>query len=204
MQHLPELLPSLENSTIIHFDKDTTLETELLNTLKLKSDKSKGTSKKTPQKVRVGLVKSIELHPGAEKFIDLGEAAHRDICSGLVQFLKSDEILEKKVCVIANMKPKSLRGKPSNGMVLCVSNDDHSAVELLEPPADAEIGERVMWEGYNGEPDLVLNTKTGKDPFIAVKDYFVCKDRVGYYKEARFMTSKGPCTCKSITKGTIS
>ena len=37
-------------------------------------------------------------------------------------------------------------------MVLCASNDDHTVVKLVEPPADAKPGDRVLFKGFDGEP----------------------------------------------------
>jgi hypothetical protein len=37
-------------------------------------------------------------------------------------------------------------------MVICASNADHSVVKLLEPPANANIGDRVTFDGFTGEP----------------------------------------------------
>lgn len=36
--------------------------------------------------------------------------------------------------------------------MLCACNSDHSVIKLLEPPADAKVGERVVFQGYAGEP----------------------------------------------------
>ena len=58
--------------------------------------------------------------------------------------------------VLANLKPRNMRGVKSNGMVLCASNEEHTVVEPLEPPAGAAPGERVYFgEGgaaEQGEP----------------------------------------------------
>jgi tRNA-binding EMAP/Myf-like protein len=45
--------------------------------------------------------------------------------------------------VVVNLKPAKMAGQTSNGMVLCASNADASQFELLRPPADAKVGERV-------------------------------------------------------------
>lgn len=37
-------------------------------------------------------------------------------------------------------------------MVVCASNLDHTIVKLLEPPANANIGDRVQFDGFSGEP----------------------------------------------------
>ena len=82
--------------------------------------------------------------------IDLGEAeGPRTIVSGLVAFVPAAEMAGRGVLVIANLKPRNMRGVKSNGMVLCASNADHTAVEPLAPPAGAAVGERV-WFGEEG------------------------------------------------------
>lgn len=60
-----------------------------------------------------------------------------------------------------------MRGIKSAAMVLAASPrlkegeiDNHKGpVELVEPPAEAEAGERVWFEGWEGEPEGVLNPK---------------------------------------------
>ncbi len=54
--------------------------------------------------------------------------------------------------VLTNLKERPMAGFKSQGMVLCTANADHSAVKLLEPPMDAQVGERVSFPGYAGEP----------------------------------------------------
>jgi len=49
--------------------------------------------------------------------------------------------MKGKVLVMANLKPRPLAGFQSNGMVVCASTPDHTAVELLIPEGDN--GERV-------------------------------------------------------------
>lgn len=38
----------------------------------------------------------------------------------------------------------------SAGMVLCSSNEDHTAVDPISPPEGAAIGERITFEGHEG------------------------------------------------------
>ncbi len=37
-------------------------------------------------------------------------------------------------------------------MIVCASNADHTIVKLLEPPAEANVGDRVTFDGFSGEP----------------------------------------------------
>ena len=65
-----------------------------------------------------------------------------------------EEMLADKIIVFANMKPKKLAGIPSEGMVLCASNADHTIVELMRPPNNSVVGERVTLEGNPFEETL--------------------------------------------------
>ncbi|CAM9693120.1 unnamed protein product [Heterosigma akashiwo] len=60
--------------------------------------------------MRTGKILEISKHPEADKLyvekIDLGEASGpRTIVSGLVEYLREDELLGKEVIVLANLKP---------------------------------------------------------------------------------------------------
>lgn len=111
------------------------------------------------------------MHPDSEKLyieqIDLGEPEGkiRTIGSGLQPYVTMDEMLDGKIVVFANLKPKKLAGIPSEGMVLCASNEDHTVVELMRPPADAKIGDRIGLENgeltpnFSQEACAVLNPK---------------------------------------------
>merc|ERR1711862_585979 len=66
-------------------------------------------------------------------------------------------------------------------------------VELLVPPTGASIGERILFAGHSGEPDVVLNEKTGKAPLEIIKPFFITdSSRIATYKGTPFMTSAGP------------
>jgi methionine--tRNA ligase beta chain len=109
--------------------------------------------------IRVGKIVKAWHHPESEKLfceeIDLGEDAPRQIASGLRAFYKTEELEGRRVVVLCNLKSRKLVGFPSHGMVLCASNADHTAVECMEPPEDAAIGERVLFEGFEeGVPEV--------------------------------------------------
>ena len=105
--------------------------------------------------IRVGKIVKAWPHPESEKLfceeIDLGEDVPRQIASGLRAFYKTEELEGRRVVVLCNLKSRKLVGFPSHGMVLCASNSDHTAVECMEPPEDAAIGERILFEGYDTE-----------------------------------------------------
>ena len=125
---------------------------------------------------RVGYVVKCWEHPEAEKLlceeIDIGEASGvRKIASGLRAFYSAEEVQGRKVIVLANLKDRNLVGFKSQvrvvcvcgvvgpnrgamdvgqGMVICASNADHTVVKLLEPPEGANVGDRVVFDGFEG------------------------------------------------------
>ncbi|XP_012278744.1 tyrosine--tRNA ligase, cytoplasmic [Orussus abietinus] len=116
--------------------------------------------------IRIGKVVDVNKHPDADSLyiekIDLGEEnGPRTIVSGLANFVPLDEMKNRLVVVLANLKPATLRGIQSYGMILCASVDEPTRqVEVLSPPSDSIPGERVHIEGYEeGTPDDVLNPK---------------------------------------------
>jgi len=151
--------------------------------------------------IRVGEIKKVWEHPEADKLyceeIDLGEGQNRTIASGLRDHVKKDDMLSKCV-VLANLKPRNMKGFTSQGMVLCATNKD-GKVELLKPPAGAKVGERVTVEGVEMlDPDEKLNEKEGKAPLVAVKDDMKTTAKcVAAYKGAAWLTSAGPVTCNT-------
>ncbi len=70
-------------------------------------------------------------HPDADKLfceeIDVGEESPRQIASGLRQHYSLEEMQDRKVLVVCNLKPAKIVGFESNGMVLAakVCQDRH-------------------------------------------------------------------------------
>lgn len=106
--------------------------------------------------IRVGLVVKCWNHEGSDKLlceeIDLGEGTNRSIASGIRAHYTAEQVQGRKVLVLSNLKERSIAGFKSQGMVLCAVTDGHSNVALVEPPANANVGDRVIFAGFAGEP----------------------------------------------------
>ncbi|XP_048231387.1 aminoacyl tRNA synthase complex-interacting multifunctional protein 1 isoform X3 [Ricinus communis] len=155
--------------------------------------------------IQVGLIRKAWKHPSADSLlveeIDVGEAKLRQVVSGLAKFCTPDELMNRHVVLITNVKPGKLRDVASEGLVLCASNGDHSVVEPLLPPEGAKIGERVSFSGFDGKPEDVLNPKKKQLEKIT-PNLFTDDKGVATFKGIPFMTSGGPCT-SSIPKASI-
>ncbi|CAG9772812.1 unnamed protein product [Ceutorhynchus assimilis] len=114
--------------------------------------------------IRIGKIVEVSRHPDADALyvekIDLGEEQPRTIVSGLVNYVPVEEMENRMVVVLCNLKAAKMRGIESQGMVLCASVDEPKQVEPLLAPEGAIPGERVFIENYeSGSPDTVLNPK---------------------------------------------
>lgn len=84
--------------------------------------------------LRVAEVLECSKHPNADRLLvfklKLGNE-ERQIVSGIAKFYKPQELLGKKVVIVANLKPVKIRGLMSEGMILSASTDDDSELEVV-------------------------------------------------------------------------
>ncbi|CAH8771611.1 methionine--tRNA ligase [Paenibacillus dendritiformis] len=84
--------------------------------------------------LRVGQVTHCEPVPKADKLLrlelDLGYE-QRQVVSGIAQYYKPEELIGRKVIVVANLKPVKLRGVLSQGMILAASKDGQLTVATV-------------------------------------------------------------------------
>jgi len=70
----------------------------------------------------VGTVRAAERHPKADRLlvltIDLGEPEPRTVVAGIADRYRPEELVGLQVVVVANLKPVTLRGIRSDGMIL--------------------------------------------------------------------------------------
>ncbi|QIB70317.1 methionine--tRNA ligase [Aminipila butyrica] len=77
--------------------------------------------------LRVGTILEAEKHPKADKLlvfkVKLGTEI-RQVISGVAEHFKPEDCVGKKVVVVANLKPRALRGMESRGMLLFADNGE--------------------------------------------------------------------------------
>ena len=64
----------------------------------------------------------------------------RVVVSGIAKFYTPEEMVGKKVVLLANLAPRKIRGVESHGMLLCAANADDSKLSLLTVDSDMEDG----------------------------------------------------------------
>jgi len=95
--------------------------------------------------LKVAQIKECEDIPGADRLykltIDVGE--ERQIVAGIKLHYTKEELIGKKIVVVANLEPRALKGITSHGMLLAASNDDKSALTLITVDRDIPNGASV-------------------------------------------------------------
>ena len=158
--------------------------------------------------IRVGLIEKCWEHEEADKLyceeINLGEeGGPRLIASGLKAHYSADEMVGKKVLVLANLKSRKLVGFPSHGMVLCAckygeaEDGSEDTVEIVSPPQGAEIGDRVVCDGFDGEPATENQVVKKKILNAVFPDLKVDANGVAIYKGVPLRTATGGETCEA-------
>lgn len=138
--------------------------------------------------LRIGKIIEVAKHPDADALyvekIDCGDpTGPRTVISGLVKHVPIEEMLNRVVVVLCNLKPVKMRGILSEAMVMCASTPEK--VELLGTPEGAKPGDRVVFDNYPGEPDDQLNPKKKIWEQVSV-DIKTNEDGVAMYKECQF------------------
>ncbi|MBM4378596.1 MAG: methionine--tRNA ligase subunit beta, partial [Deltaproteobacteria bacterium] len=95
--------------------------------------------------LKVGKVLAAEPVPKADKLlkltVDVGEGTPRTIAAGIALSYRLEQLVGRNVVVVANLKPRALRGIESRGMLLAAGADE-KCLSLVDPgplPPGSEV-----------------------------------------------------------------
>ncbi|KAF9991299.1 G4 quadruplex nucleic acid binding protein [Mortierella antarctica] len=113
--------------------------------------------------LRVGKILNVEKHPDADSLyvetVDVGEAVPRTVVSGLVKHIPIEEMENRWLVCVCNLKPATMRGVKSFAMVLAAT-DDSGKLELVDPPKGSKPGDKCYFGDWKDEkPEEVMNPK---------------------------------------------
>ncbi len=95
--------------------------------------------------IRIGTILEAERVPKTKKLlkllIDTG-IDKRTLVGGIAEHYKPEDIIGKKVTLLANLKPRKIRGIMSEGMLLMAENPD-GTLTFLSPDKDVENGSKI-------------------------------------------------------------
>lgn len=172
-------------------------------------------------KMIVGQIVDVGLHPDADGLylekMECGESEPRQVISGLVKHVPIEEMRNRKVVMIANLKPAKMRGITSYGMVLCAKEgekgSENEKVQLIRVPDCAQPGDIITTDDFLGEnwnePDSQMNPK--KKIFETVQpDLMTNGDKIACYKGKPLLIkgkedqTRGKFVSDSIPNGPLS
>ena len=136
-------------------DKKTDRQEKNKNEKTDKKDKTEDKCKKQETKtisiedfkkldLRVGKVLSAEDVPGADKLLKITvdfNIEKRTLVAGIKQHYTPEELINKNIVVVFNLEPATIRGIPSQGMLLAAS--DSKKVVLLTTEKDIDAGSKI-------------------------------------------------------------
>ncbi|KAI0732012.1 hypothetical protein C8Q72DRAFT_882776 [Fomitopsis betulina] len=169
--------------------------------------------------LRVGHIVDIKRHPDADGLyveqIDFGEPeGPRTVISGLVNYIPIEQMRDRYLVGVCNLKPANMRGIKSFAMVLCATSKDgkEAGLELIDPPPNSKPGDRVFFEGSdfeNATPLPQLNPK--KKIFETVQPGFTTLEtrEAAWVNPAtksvhRIRTSSGYCLAPTLVGASLS
>ncbi|MCG2862856.1 MAG: methionine--tRNA ligase subunit beta [Vulcanisaeta sp.] len=96
--------------------------------------------------LRVGKVIHAERVEGSRKLlrliVDLGDE-RRQIITGLAEFYRPEDLVNKYVVVVANLESRKIFGYESQGMILATCDEKNPAIITIDKPQDEQVGKRV-------------------------------------------------------------
>ncbi len=96
--------------------------------------------------MRVGLVRTAERVKKSSKLlqlsVDLGEPEPRTILAGIAETYVPEDLVGRRIAVVANLKPRKMMGRMSQGMIVAASLDDGRPY-LTSFPEETPLGARL-------------------------------------------------------------
>ena len=149
--------------------------------------------------LRVAKIICVDDHPKADRLyvleVDVGPLGKRTLVAGIKPYYTKDELMDKSIVIVSNLKPAKLRGIESKGMLLAATDED--GVCSLVAPKEANPGSEISVDGVAREPVSVLEF----DDFQQVK--LIVDDELHATYEGKKLKSKADVvvTDKKIKKG---
>jgi methionyl-tRNA synthetase len=97
--------------------------------------------------MRVGTILKAEPVPKADRLlrleVGLGEATPRQLVAGIAPYYTLEELIGRRIIVVANLQPRTLRGLESRGMLLAASAEGGRPALVTVTDADVPNGARL-------------------------------------------------------------
>jgi methionyl-tRNA synthetase len=102
-----------------------------------------------PLSACAGVIRSVVVHPSADKLyvieVDVGGPSPRTVVAGLRSSYTTEQLVGRRVVLLANLAPRTIRRMTSQGMILAAEQGDRAV--LIAPPESAAPGTFVAGRG---------------------------------------------------------
>ncbi|KYK27573.1 methionine--tRNA ligase [Thermoplasmatales archaeon SG8-52-1] len=122
--------------------------------------------------LRVAKIIGVRDHPDADSLymlhVDLGKLGKRVIVAGMKPYYSKEEINGKNIVIVTNLKPATIRGIKSNGMLLAA--DDGKGTCSLLNPGESSPGSEIIIKGITKQPAGILEFEDFKKINMTIGD----------------------------------
>ena len=122
-----------------------------------------------------GVIRSVTVHPSADKLyvieVDVGGTSTRTVVAGLRPSYTTEQLVGRRVVLLANLAPRTIRRMTSQGMILAAEHGDRAV--LIAPPESTVPGtflidrgptdREISYDEFSSMP-LVVGRVTGPAP----------------------------------------
>ncbi len=99
-----------------------------------------------PLDLRVAQVLEAERVPKADRLLKLTLDTgldRRTVLSGIAEHFSPEEVVGRRVILLANLAPRAMRGIESQGMILMADNPETGKLAFVQPDGDLPVGATV-------------------------------------------------------------
>lgn len=122
--------------------------------------------------LRAAKILDVIDHPQADKLyileVDVGPLGKRVLVAGMKPYYSKDEMKERTIVIVANLKPAKIRGVESRGMLLA-AQDGTGVVSLLDAKSSPP-GSEIFVEGIPREPVSILDFEAFKEITLTINN----------------------------------
>lgn len=145
IEKVPPLFPRIEEELLAQVTPTVTEPTPIKNKKEHKAESIITVDQFFETALKVGTICEAEVVEGSDRLlkllVDLGEENKRQIIAGIREFYTPAELINTQVCVVANLKPATIKGLLSQGMLLAAK--DKEGLCLIRPEKPRKSGASI-------------------------------------------------------------
>eukprot|EP00002_Diphylleia_rotans_P005996 TRINITY_DN1525_c0_g1_i3.p1 TRINITY_DN1525_c0_g1~~TRINITY_DN1525_c0_g1_i3.p1 ORF type:complete len:163 (-),score=28.64 TRINITY_DN1525_c0_g1_i3:16-504(-) len=147
---------------------------------------------------QVSRITDVQRHPDADSLyvctVQVSPVESRTLVTGLVPYYSEQQLRDRLIVTILNLKPTKLRGIVSQAMLLAATNLESKVPVLLEAVGESCVGDRIFLQknipGSLPEPAKQINSKSWEKVVSALS----VRGGDAFFLDERLVSEKGRIT----------